>query len=119
MNKIIEIKNLNFSYPDGAKALENIDLDIYQGESVALLGHNGAGKSTLLQHLNGVLRGSVEIKVFNLPLSDKNIKEIRKKVGIVFQDPEDQLFMLSVFEDVAFGPANMDLPKTEIKQSAG
>lgn len=115
MNNILTIKNLSFTYPDGTKALEDINLEVAEGESVALLGPNGSGKSTLLMQINGVLCGKGEIKVFDLPLSDGNLKEIRKKVGLVFQDPEDQLFMLTVYEDVAFGPANLDLPKEEIK----
>jgi cobalt/nickel transport system ATP-binding protein len=106
-DKAVEIKGLSYTYPDGQCGLKDIDLAIYCGESVALIGPNGAGKSTLLLHLNGILRGNTAIRVQGLPVDDKNIREIRKKVGMVFQDPEDQLFSLNVFEDVAFGPVNM------------
>ncbi|MGB9613783.1 MAG: energy-coupling factor ABC transporter ATP-binding protein, partial [Candidatus Margulisiibacteriota bacterium] len=116
MNKtILKVENLSYTYPDGTKALQDINLEVYEGESVAILGPNGAGKSTLLMQINGVLRGEGKIEVFNLPLTDGHLKEIRKKVGLVFQDPEDQLFMLTVYEDVGFGPANLNLSKDEIK----
>jgi cobalt/nickel transport system ATP-binding protein len=113
--KAIEINELSYSYPDGQCGLTGINLTIYCGESVALIGPNGAGKSTLLLHLNGILRGNNSaVKVLGLPVEDKNIREIRKKVGMVFQDPEDQLFSLNVFEDVAFGPVNMGYPEKEV-----
>lgn len=112
--KVIEIQNLSFEYPDGQRGLDNISLTIYAGESVALIGPNGAGKSTLLLHLNGILRGKSDIRICGLTVEDKNIREIRKKVGMVFQDPEDQLFSLNVFEDVAFGPLNMKCKEEEI-----
>jgi cobalt/nickel transport system ATP-binding protein len=115
--KAIEINRLSYVYPDGQLGLKDIDLTIYLGESVALIGPNGAGKSTLLLHLNGILRGEKSnIKVLGLPVEEKNIKEIRKKVGMVFQDPEDQLFSLNVFEDVAFGPVNMGYPQEEVER---
>ena len=113
-DKAIEISGLSYRYPDGQCGLKDINLTIYCGESVALIGPNGAGKSTLLMHLNGILRGDSSIIVRDLPLVDKNIREIRKKVGMVFQDPEDQLFSLNVFEDVAFGPVNMGFPQDEV-----
>ena len=113
-DKAVEISGLSYVYPDGQCGLKDIDLTIYCGESVALIGPNGAGKSTLLLHLNGILRGNTAIRVQGLPVVDKNIREIRKKVGMVFQDPEDQLFSLNVFEDVAFGPVNMGYPKQEV-----
>ncbi|MBN1374971.1 MAG: ABC transporter ATP-binding protein [Dehalococcoidia bacterium] len=111
---MIEIKELTYVYPDGQRGLDSIDLIIYAGESVGLIGPNGAGKSTLLLHLNGILRSESGIRVCGLPVEDKNIREIRKKVGMVFQDPEDQLFSLNVFEDVAFGPVNMGYSKDEV-----
>jgi cobalt/nickel transport system ATP-binding protein len=115
--KAIEIVNLSYSYPDGQCGLAGINLTIHCGESVALIGPNGAGKSTLLLHLNGILRGNNSaLRVLGLPVDDKNIKEIRKKVGMVFQDPEDQLFSLNVFEDVAFGPVNMGYPQEEVSR---
>lgn len=115
--KVIEIKNLNYSYPDGTEALFNIDLDIFEGESVGIIGPNGAGKSTLLLHLNGILKGNSHIRIFDLELNDENLAQIRRKVGMVFQDPENQLFMPTVFDDVAFGPINMSLPKNEVELS--
>jgi cobalt/nickel transport system ATP-binding protein len=112
--KVIEIRNLSYEYPDGQRGLDDISLAVSSGESVALIGPNGAGKSTLLLHLNGILRGKAEIKICGLILEDKCLREIRKKVGMVFQDPEDQLFSLNVYEDVAFGPVNMNCPQDEI-----
>ena len=113
--KAVEINKLSYAYPDGQSGLAGISLTINCGESVALIGPNGAGKSTLLLHLNGILRGNGSaVKVLGLPVEDKNIREIRKKVGMVFQDPEDQLFSLNVFEDVAFGPVNMGYPQEEV-----
>ncbi len=113
-DKAIELTNLTYTYPDGQCGLIDVSLTIHAGESVALIGPNGAGKSTLLLHLNGILRSKTAIKVCGLPVEDKNIREIRKKVGMVFQDPEDQLFSLNVFEDVAFGPVNMGYSKAEV-----
>jgi cobalt/nickel transport system ATP-binding protein len=81
---------------------------------VALIGPNGAGKSTLLLHLNGILRGNATINIHGLQLADKNLREVRKKVGMVFQDPEDQLFSLNVYDDVAFGPINMGFAQEEV-----
>jgi cobalt/nickel transport system ATP-binding protein len=114
-DKAIEISGLSYIYPDGQCGLIDIDLTINCGESVALIGPNGAGKSTLLLHLNGILRGpDSSVKILGLNVDNKNIKEIRKRVGMVFQDPEDQLFSLNVFEDVAFGPVNMGCSKEEV-----
>lgn len=115
--KVIEIRNLNYSYPDGTEALEGISLDIFEGESVGIVGPNGAGKSTFLLHLNGVLRGNNYIKILDLDINDKNLREIRRKVGLVFQDPDSQLFMPTVFDDVAFGPINMGLSKEEVDKA--
>ncbi|MGH3909574.1 MAG: energy-coupling factor ABC transporter ATP-binding protein, partial [Pseudonocardiaceae bacterium] len=103
----LRVSGLSFAYPDGRRALEGIDLTVQPGERVALLGPNGAGKTTLVLHLNGVLEptgGSVEVS--GLPVVREHFREIRRRVGIVFQDPDDQLFMPTVAEDVAFGPAN-------------
>ncbi|MCX6009555.1 MAG: ABC transporter ATP-binding protein [Chloroflexi bacterium] len=116
MDKVIEIKNLSFTYPDGRQGLKNVDLNVYPGENVAVIGPNGAGKSTLLLHFNGILRGNSTVKICRLPVEEKNLKEIRKKVGLVFQDPEDQLFSLNVFDDVAFGPINMGYAEPEVRQ---
>jgi cobalt/nickel transport system ATP-binding protein len=116
LEKVAEIENLSFSYPDGRQALVDINLSIVKGETVALIGPNGAGKSTLLLHLNGILRSNGMVKVFGLPINNKNLKWIRSKVGLVFQDPDDQLFSPTVFDDVAFGPLNIGCCKEEVQQ---
>lgn len=116
-NKAIEIRNLDYIYPDGTKALGDINLDVFVGESVGIIGANGAGKTTLLLHLNGILRGTGLIQILDLKMEDKNLAQIRKKVGLVFQDPENQLFMPTVFDDVSFGPINMMLPREEVETS--
>jgi cobalt/nickel transport system ATP-binding protein len=109
------VKGLAFAYPDGHQALYGIDLRVEPGERVAVLGPNGAGKTTLVLHLNGVLTaGAGTIEVAGLPVEKANLHEIRRRVGIVFQDPDDQLFMQIVGEDVAFGPANFGLRGTEL-----
>jgi len=116
MDKAVEIENLSFSYPDGQQGLKHINLVVNVGENLAIIGPNGAGKSTLLLHLNGVLRGNSTVRIFGLPVEEKNLKEIRKKVGLVFQDPEDQLFSPTVFDDVAFGPINMGYSESEVRR---
>lgn len=113
----ISVRNLSYKYHDGQQALNNITFKIYSGENVALVGPNGAGKTTLLLHLNGLIQNNNGcITIDGTVLNKKNIFDIRKKVGIVFQNPDDQLFMSTVFDDVAFGPLNMDLSKDEVKQ---
>lgn len=112
----LEVRECAFAYPDGHQALFGIDLTIQRGERVALLGPNGAGKTTFVLHLNGILEtqhGSV--RVGGLPVSKPNLKEIRRRVGIVFQDPDDQLFMPTVREDVGFGPANLGMRGDELE----
>jgi cobalt/nickel transport system ATP-binding protein len=109
------VEDLAYAYPDGHQALFGVDLRLEQGERVALLGPNGAGKTTLVLHLNGILRGGRgRVTVGGLPVVDRNLAEIRRRVGIVFQDPDDQLFMPTVGEDVAFGPRNLGLPEDEV-----
>jgi cobalt transport protein ATP-binding subunit len=111
----LSVKGLAFAYPDGHQALYGIDLRVEQGERVAVLGPNGAGKTTLVLHLNGVhTAGAGSIEVAGLPVEKANLHEIRRRVGIVFQDPDDQLFMPTVGEDVAFGPANFGLRGAEL-----
>lgn len=113
----VEIRDLTFAYPDGHLALDGIDLHVHPGERVALLGPNGAGKTTLVLHLNGILTARAgEVSIAGLVVTKPNLAEIRRRVGIVFQDPDDQLFMPTVFEDVAFGPANLGLAGPELEQ---
>ncbi len=112
----LRVEDLAFAYPDGHQALYGVDLRVERGERVALLGPNGAGKTTLVLHLNGILtagRGSVHVA--GLPVDRRNLQEVRRRVGIVFQDPDDQLFMPTVGEDVAFGPRNLGLPEGEVQ----
>jgi len=116
MEEIVRVDNLSFCYPDGQQALTDITLTIYQGETVALIGPNGAGKSTLLLHLNGILRSNGVVKVLGKTVDDKNLKWLRSKVGLVFQNPDDQLFSPTVFDDVAFGPINMGYAEAEVRQ---
>ena len=119
MSKYLKINNLSYTYPDGHKALKGIDFSINQGESIAILGPNGAGKTTLILHLNGIL-GELkgEIEVDGLEYSTENIGKIRKTVGVVFQDPDDQLFMPTVIEDVMFGPKNFGYSNEESETNA-
>lgn len=117
MKEIINVKGLKYTYPDGTTALCGIDLTVSEGESIGLIGPNGAGKSTLLLHLNGILRGKGQVQVLGLEIKEKNLISIRTKVGLVFQDPEDQLFMPTVFDNVAFGPINTDLEKYRVEDS--
>jgi len=108
---IVQAENLAYTYPDGNKALKNISFLITHGESVAFVGANGAGKSTLLMHLNGhLLPGKGSLRIGDFPLTRKTVQNIRRSVGMVFQESDDQLFMPTVYDDVAFGPLNMGLP---------
>ncbi len=118
MDEAIRVEKLSFSYPDGRQALAEVSLVIDKGESVGIVGPNGAGKSTLLLHLNGILRSDDGVvKVLGRVVGDKNLRWIRSKVGVVFQDPDDQLFSPTVFDDVAFGPINMDYTASEVRQA--
>ncbi|MGQ9572031.1 MAG: energy-coupling factor ABC transporter ATP-binding protein [Dehalococcoidia bacterium] len=114
----IAVANLRFAYADGVEALRGVDLTIAAGEKVALLGPNGAGKTTLLLHLNGTLRGKGDIRILGQPVRDGNLKRVRAQVGLVFENPDDQLFSPTVFDDVAFGPLYMGLPKEEVVERA-
>jgi cobalt/nickel transport system ATP-binding protein len=110
----VRITRMTYTYPDGMKALDGIDLDVACGERLAIVGPSGAGKSTLLLHLNGVLTGSGSVRIMGANLTPSNLQEIRRQVGLLFQDPNDQLFCPTVFEDVAFGPLNLSVPAAEI-----
>lgn len=115
MSCALELEGLSYSYPDGRLALAGIDLSIDHGERVALLGPNGAGKTTLMMHLNGLLRGGGRAEVAGVEVRDDRdtLRELRSRVGLVFQDPDDQLFMPTVREDVGFGPLNLGLSREE------
>ncbi len=111
----IEVEGLSFRYPDGTLALSDISFHVAPGEKVALVGPNGGGKSTLLLHLNGVLRSPTgQIHIGGLPVNDENLGQIRAWVGLVFQNPDDQLFSPRVYQDVAFGPLHMGLSESEV-----
>jgi cobalt/nickel transport system ATP-binding protein len=116
---LVEARELSHAYPDGTASLSGITFTIRHGESVAIVGANGAGKSTLLLHLNGTLRATGgEVRVGALPLNAETLLEVRRAVGMVFQDPDDQLFMPTVLEDVAFGPRNLGLSAQESETRA-
>jgi cobalt/nickel transport system ATP-binding protein len=116
MHHSIEVDRLSFSYPDGHPALRDVSLHIAPGEKVALVGPNGAGKSTLILHLNGILAGEGSVCVCGLAVEPKNFGRVRAAVGLVFQNPDDQLFSPTVFDDVAFGPLYQGLPAADVEQ---
>jgi cobalt/nickel transport system ATP-binding protein len=113
---VVSIRDLSYSYPDGRRALKHIGLEVGHGEKVAVVGLNGAGKSTLFLHLNGILRGEGQVHVTNVEVDDVSVRDVRAKVGLVFQDPDDQLFSPTVFEDVAFGPLHMGVRPEEVRR---
>jgi cobalt/nickel transport system ATP-binding protein len=113
----LQVRDLAYAYPDGHQALYGVNLTVQRGERVALLGPNGAGKTTLVLHLNGILAGGHgTVMVAGMRVETENLREIRRRVGIVFQDPDDQLFMPTVREDVAFGPANLGITGDELDE---
>ncbi len=112
---VLEVTGLAHAYPDGHQALYGVDLTVTRGERVAVLGPNGAGKTTLVLHLNGILRpGLGTVRVDGMEVGDDTVREVRRRVGVVFQDPDDQLFMPTVRDDVAFGPANLGITGAEL-----
>ena len=114
---VLDVRGLAYAYPDGHQALFGVNLHVHRGDRVALLGPNGAGKTTLVLHLNGILHaGAGSVAVSGMPVAKENLKEIRRRVGVVFQDPDDQLFMPTVRDDVAFGPANLGMRGTALDQ---
>ncbi|MCL6507110.1 MAG: energy-coupling factor ABC transporter ATP-binding protein, partial [Bryobacteraceae bacterium] len=115
---LIEVRGLSFRYEDGTVALRNIHFRLFAGETVALLGPNGSGKTTFSLHLNGLLAGEGEITVCGLRMEKRNLAAIRRKVGLLFQDPDEQLFMPSVLEDVMFGPLSSGAAAPEALERA-
>ena len=111
---VVKVHDLIFSYPDGHVALRGVSFNLCEGDKVALVGPNGAGKSTLILQLNGILEGQGDIEIGHMRLTRDNLPVIRAMVGLVFQNPDDQLFSPTVFEDVAFGPLHMGLPEEEV-----
>lgn len=118
MTPAIEIKDLRFQYADGVEALRGVSFSVAENECVALIGPNGAGKSTLLLHLNGILPERLDhapaVSIFGEPVTAASIENVRRTVGVLFQDPDDQLFCPTVREDVAFGPQQFGLPDDEL-----
>jgi cobalt/nickel transport system ATP-binding protein len=113
-SSVVNVNDLHFSYPDGHAALHGVSLKLCAGDKVALVGPNGAGKSTLMLHLNGILDGNGVVEIGGMRLTRDNLPVIRAMVGLVFQNPDDQLFSPTVFEDVAFGPLHMGLPEDQV-----
>jgi len=117
MREAITVRNLSYKYPDGTKALENVNMEVQEGERIAIVGPNGAGKTTFMLHLNGTLHGTEgQIEIFGKSVDKMKRAEIVKEVGMVFQDPDDQLFMPTLFDDIAFGPINLGLKEDEVRE---
>lgn len=118
MAKVIKVVNLNYSYPDGTPGLKGVSFDVEEGETLVIIGANGTGKSTLFMNLMGVLDGDGYIEITGLTLNKANLKEIRRRMGIVFQNPDDQLFCPTVMDDVSFGPLNLGWNSSEVVSSS-
>lgn len=117
-HRVIQVRDLHYQYPDGTQALDGVDFHLDAGECVALLGANGSGKTTFVLHLNGLLDGPGSVEVCGLPVNKQTLPQIRAKVGLVFQESDEQLFMPTVLEDVAFGPVNLGVPPDEAASQA-
>jgi cobalt/nickel transport system ATP-binding protein len=115
---VIRVRDLHYRYPDGTQALDGIDFHLDAGECVALFGANGSGKTTFVLHLNGLLEGAGSVEVCGLPVNKQTLAQVRAKVGLVFQESDEQLFMPTVLEDVAFGPVNLGLPPEQAASQA-
>ena len=113
---LVRTRGLKHRYDDGTEALRGVDFEMAPGESIAVLGPNGSGKTTFVLHLNGLLRGQGEIEVAGLTLGEQTVTQVRKLVGLLFQDPDDQLFLPTVMEDVCFGPLQLGLPGEEARK---
>jgi len=113
MKSAVRAEGIEYAYPDGTRALDGVSFDICGGERVAFVGANGAGKSTLLLTLNGILRCDGLVSIHGVTVQEKNMKDIRRMVGIVFENPDDQLFCPTVLDDVMFGPLNMGLSRKD------
>ena len=118
MDALVEIRNLTYQHPGGTRALDNVSLQVREGESLAILGPNGSGKTTLLLHLSGILSGQGLVRMRGVEVITRNLAEIRRRVGLVFQDADEQLFMPTVLEDVMFGPLNLGWSFEESEQRA-
>lgn len=112
---MLTINNVTVEYPDGTKAINNLSLNVKSGEKLALIGANGAGKSTLMLAIEGILDSTGEIKIDDLVVNSKNIVKVRQQVGMLFQNPDDQLFMATIYDDIAFGPRNAGLDEESVK----
>ena len=119
MPKAIEIENFSYEYPDGTAALSDITLSVEHGQKLALIGPNGAGKSTLLLGMAGFAKGTGKVLIDGLEINRKNLKKIRTTIGSCLDNPDDQLFMPTLFDDVAFGPLNMGLAREQVKKRVG
>ena len=116
MSRAIEIENLSYKYPDGTVALDNITLSVEHGQTIALIGPNGAGKSTLLLAMAGFIKGTGKVLIDGLQINGKNLKKVRASLGCCLENPDDQLFMPTLFDDVAFGPLNMGLEAEQVNR---